>query len=1129
MNFYKESVCKPPGYLHKLLLIMKITAILLITAFLQLTYAAKAQRISLSKKKATLEQLFKEIRSQTGFGFFYDINDIKKARKIDLKVENETLENVLEICFENQPFTYLIKENTVIVKEIITPVVEGLNQQSLQRIIVRGMVTDEKGGPLSGVNIKLKGTTAGTITDQNGNYSFNVPNGAAILVFSFIGYATKEIKIDGKSTINVTLTEENANLTEVIVVGYGTQKKVSLTGAVTSINFDEKLTNRAMPNVSSALSGLAPGLAVTQSRGMAGNNSASLIIRGLGTVNDSNPLIVVDGMPDVDINRINMNDVETVSVLKDAASAAVYGSRGANGVILITTKSGKGKKATVNFSSSLALENPTKAYQFMADYPRALTLHQRAASVNVLPAIQNFKNGTIDQWMALGMVDPLRYPNTDWWDIFMQDGALQNNNISASGSNDVSNFFISAGLMDEQGLQINNSYKRYNARINYDYKVRKNINVGVKLNGNSSKYVYALDEGFTGGNDANAAGNDIRFAIAGITPYDPVTKRYGGVMAYGEDPQAYNPYTFYVNNLNTQNRQEANGNFYMDWTPLKGLTARVDYSLNYYNQFRWYANIPNQAYNFQLNTFGTRVYVGTNAGVGNFTNTGNKTMLNGRLNYETTIAKHHDLKALFVYSEEYWYNRSQSSERTDRLHPSLHEVDAALAGTQTAGGNSNTEGLRSYIGRLNYAGYDKYLLEANFRYDGSSKFLPGSQYGFFPSVAIGWRFTQEDFINTFTKGFLNSGKVRLSYGSLGNNSGVGRYEQLEVLDDRHYMIDGNIAKGFVYNQMVNTDLTWETSTVFNAGMDLAFLDSRLTAEIDYYNRLTTGMNRPSDLSILLTGAYTAPRKNIGNLRNKGIELNLGWKDKIGNFNYALNMNASYNATRLEKWNEFLGKGSTFLNMPYHFLYAYEDRGIAQTWQDVYNATPQNAAPGDILRKDLNGDGRIDANDKRAYSNTQQDRPTTNFALNGNVSWKGIDLAFLLQGSAGRKDFWINDYNSVNLSSARFASTWEHWENPWSLENRDGLWPRLNGNANREDTTFWLDDLSFLRFKNVQLGYSLPKRWLEKVGVSSLRFFASAENLATITSYRGLDPEKAGDKNDMYPLNRSYSFGINMGL
>jgi len=1003
-------------------------------------------------------------------------------------------------------------------------------QDSTQHRIINGRVTDVNQQPLPGVSVSLQGTSSGTVTNEGGYYTLRVTASKGTLIFSSMGFQKKEFPFSGQAKFNVVLESDQKALGEVVVVGYGTQKKVNLVGSVSVVKMDEKITSRALPNTSSALSGLAPGLAVTQSSGMAGNNAASLIIRGLGTVNNASPLVVVDGMPDVDINRINMNDIETISILKDATSAAVYGSRAANGVILITTKSGKGqKKTTINFSGGYSVEVPTRSYDFMADYARALTLHQRAAAVNTLREYYTFKDGTIDQWMAMSMVDPLRFPNTDWWEVIMRNGSLQNYNLSASGGTENSNFFISAGIMNEKGLQINNDYKRYNVRFNYDNKLRKNINAGLRFNGNWSKYTYALADGYTDDDASNTAGFDLQYAIAGITPYDPLTGYYGGVMAYNEDPQAYNPYTVYQNMLNRQNRQEANAMAYVDWEPVKGLTGRVDYTLNYYNQFRWNANIPNRSFNFQTGTFGSRVYVGENAGVGNYTNTGYKTMLNGRLNYQHSFGSNHEISLLGVYSEEFWYDRYQGTSRNDRLYPTLHEVDAALTDIQSTGGNSSTEGLRSYIGRVNYTAFGKYLFEADFRYDGSSRFLPGHQYGFFPSVALGWRFTEEGFINAFTKRILSSGKLRFSYGGLGNNSGVGRYEQQGTLAASNYMIDGTIVKGFVNQKMVNKDLSWESTKVLNIGLDLGFFDNRLTAELDYYNRLTTGMNRPSEMSILLTGAYNAPRKNIGNLRNQGVELNLLWSDKVGELKYGFGFNASYNTTTLEKWNEFLGRGWVFLDMPYHFLYTYEDAGIAQTWQDVYSHTPQGASPGDLIRKDLNGDGRIDGNDMKAYPNVQRDRPTTIAALNTSLSWKGIDLSFLITGATGRKDFWINNYNNINFGLQRYASSWNHWNNPWSVENRDGEWPRLGGSNNRVETSFWLDNLSYIRFKNIMLSYSFPKKWLERIGLAGFRIYGATENIATITSFRGLDPELTGNRSNAYPLNRSYAVGLNMSL
>ena len=1107
---------------------IRITAFFILLSLLQVSASVYSQQTNLILKleNTNIEQVFRKIEEQSKFYFLYRSDLLKEVPPVSIQVNDAKLEDILNKILVPNGFSYEIDDRVVVIKkdtEKATPV-------PVEQKAITGTVKDKTGEPVPGVSVVVKGTTIGTITDIDGVFRLNLPADAKTLMFSFVGMKSQEIPVGNSATFKIVMEEETVGVDEVVVVGYGTQKKVNLTGAVSAVKMDEKMISRPVANVSSGLQGLVPGLAISQNSGMAGKNDVSMIIRGMGTVNNAKPLVVVDGMPDVDINRLNMNDIESISVLKDATSSAVYGSRAANGVILITTKSGKGQKTRINVTSSYGVESPTKSYEFMADYPRALTLEQRLAAVNTLRSNYIFKDGTIDQWMAMGMIDPIRYPNTDWWNIIMRTGSVQNHNITASGSNDNSNFFISIGLLDEKGLQINNDYKRYNARFNYDYKVRKNMNVGAKFSGNWSKYTYALEDGFTDDNTTNTAGFDMQYAIAGILPYDPITGNYGGVMAYGEDVQAYNPYTLYVNSLNYQNRQEANVSGYWDWTPIKGLTARVDYAINYYNQFRYSANIPNTAFNFQTNSFGSRVYVGANAGIGNYTNTGYKTQLNGRVNYQTTIAKNHDVSAMFAYSEEYWYDRYQSGTRLDRLHPSLHELDAALQGTMTAGGNSSTEGLRSYIGRLNYTAFNKYIFEANFRYDGSSKFLPGSRYGFFPSASFGWRFTEENFLKQYTDSWLTNGKFRFSYGGLGNNSGVDRYEQQETLAEGHYMIGGVITKGLVNSKMVNTDLSWETSYVMNVGLDLGFLNNRFTTEIDYYDRLTTGMNRPSQMSLLLTGAYDAPRKNIGDLRNRGVEVNLNWKDRFKKIDYSVNFNASYNRTLLEKWNEFLSRGYTFLNMPYHFLYTYEDAGIAQTWEDVYNATPQGASPGDILRKDLNGDGKIDGNDKKAYPNIQRDRPTANFALNLNAAWKGFDISALFQGAAGRKDYWINIYNNVNFNASRYAATWDHWNNPWSVENRDGEWPRLAGSNNREETTFWLDDMSYIRLKNVQLGYTLKEKgWLKTAGIEDIRLYFSGENLTTLTKYRGLDPEKNSNASDAYPLVKTFSFGINIGI
>ena len=999
-----------------------------------------------------------------------------------------------------------------------------------QNIPVSGVVKDSNGEPLIGVTIQVRGTSIGTVTDIDGKFNLlNVPSNG-VLDVTYVGMNPQSIPVKG-SFIEIVMQEDTQSLEEVVVVGYGIQRKVNLTGSVAAVTIDEKISSRSVSNVSSGLQGLIPGLQVSQSTSMAGKDGASLMIRGLGTVNNAAPLVVVDGMPDVDINRINMADIESISVLKDAASASIYGSRAANGVILITTRTGKGvSKTQINFNASVSVERPTRSYEFMADYPRALTIHQYRAATGTLRQNYNFKDGTIDQWMALGMIDPLRYPNTDWFKTFMRDGSLQNYTVSATGGNDKSNFYISIGSLSNQGIQIHNDYDRYNTRFNYDYDISNYFKVGARFDGNWSEFTYSgYADGITNNDTSDSGGGDMQYAIAGILPYDPITGRYGGAMAYGEDVQAYNPYAYFNTRKPRQTEQEVNGSMYIDWKPFKGFTAHLDYALSYSNYFQKRADMPTgAAYNFQTNSDLGRNYVADNASVSDNNTTSYKTQLNGRLNYDTRIAENHNIRALFVYSEEYWHTRSTGASRNDRLHPSITEINGALTNVISNSGSSASEGLRSYIGRLNYDAYDKYLFEFNFRVDGSSKFAEGSQFGFFPSVALGWRFTEEEILAPYLNSWLANGKIRTSYGTTGNNSGVGRFEQLETLTAMNYMAS-DVVKGFVNRKMINKNLSWEESRVFNIGLDLGFFNNKMSTEIDYYNRLTSGMNRPSEMSMLLTGAYSAPRMNIGNMRNRGVELNLTWRDKLGDVKYSANLNGAYNRTVLEEWNEFLGRGWVFLNMPYHFLYTYESAGMAQTWQDIYNHTPQGLAPGDVLREDLNGDGIIDGKDRRAYPNIQRDRPTTNFGLTLTAEWKGFDINALFNGAAGRKDYWVTDFNNTSIADRRYASTWDHWTEPWSLENRNGAWPRLGSSTSRSDMAYYLYDLSYLRLKNVQIGYRVPQKLLSALHISNVRLYVSGENLFTLTNYPGLDPEKPRSGRDLYPINRSYSVVVNVGL
>ena len=1099
-------------------------------ALLHLAAPDIGAQITVKADGQTIISILKTIEKNSEYAFFYtnSLPGLKEVRSVD-KV-NAPVSEVLDALFSGTSITYSVNEKekqvtlTAVAPERKAQPESPYNASSGQRQKVRGVIIDDAGLPVIGAAITQSGTSKGTVSDIDGKWTLELaPADRTELVFTSLGYETIKRTVAPKEhVINIVMKTEALYLEDLVVVGYGSQKKVNLTGSVAAVTVDDSFGDRPVPNISTGLAGIVPGLAVAQASGEAGNNSAELLIRGMGTVNNASPLIVVDGMPDLTLDRINMEDVESISVLKDAAASAVYGARGANGVILITTKSGKNaQKTQVRFSTSYALSEPTNTFHFMTDYARAMHTQQRRLGVSSLLNDLQFKNGTVDEWLAMQMIDPVNYPNTDWWDIITRTGILQKTTISATGKTEHSNFYASAGIQDEQGQFLNNDHTRYNARFNYDYKVRHNMNVGVRFDGSWTK-------------TQSASTGDMWTSIAGIYPYDKETGRYGGTMAYGESiSEINNPLAMLESTITRKNRQEANASAYLDWTPVKGLTFKTSYIVHYYNAFSAYAPTPTgAAYDFQHDMETALVFVPETAGITNNVSTGWKTQFNAQADYNVEIARGHDLSAMLLYNEESNFSRNLSAGREERIHPSLSEINAALTNTQTTSGTSAASGLRSFVGRINYNALGRYLLEVNARYDGYSRFTRGHQWGLFPSVSAAWRFSEESwFKNNIPSRIFNHGKFRVSYGALGNNTGVDNYQQLNTLNSTKYWVDESVVSGLTSTKIINEDLTWEKTTIFNVGLDLGFFNNRLTFEGDFYNRLTTGMIQNSNASMMV-GGLTTPKKNMGSLVNRGVEFNLTWKNQRGDFNYLVNFNISYNASMLLSWNEYLDTGTIWLNMPYHFTYMYHDTGyINQTWMDTYTQVPQSKFPGDLLLVDVNGDGQVNRYDMVAYPQYNSDRPTTNYGFNFQCSWRGISLSMLWQGTYGRMANWRTSYNNFNFPTTGYAVTWDHYEKQWSYDNRDGEWPRAGGGqatANMETTSYWFDDLSYLRLKNLEISYSLPQRWLKWAGISGVKIFASGSNLLTFTKFRGLDPEKK-DLDDLYPLNRTYQFGLNIYL
>ena len=1080
-------------------------------------------QVNLNLKNATVKELFKEIEKQTSYRFSYRDIEINNKGGITISGQGKEVKEVLTNELAKQELSYTVSGNKIIVS---TAKKEAVSTKEKK---ITGKVIDTKGEPVIGATIMEKGTTNGTITDFDGNFTLNVSDNSMIEI-SYIGYQSLSVKANSNNLMAITLKEDSELLDEVVVVGYGTQKKVNLSGAVSMVNIDKKMTSRPITSTSSALNGLVPGLMVQQSSGMAGNDGATLRIRGLGTVNNSSPLIVVDGIPDVDLNRIDMNDIASISVLKDAASAAAYGSRAANGVVLITTRRGTEGKINVNYSGNFSIGKATNFYEFLDDYPRALLLHNQAATNGNSGTI--YKNGTIDEWMAKSMIDPILYPNTDWWDIIFQTPFTHNHNISANGGTENGKYYISIGILDQEGIMINNDYKKYSFRSNVDQKIGGKINVGLNASGQWSINNYPKDDGLLQYGEASSW--DLVKSPAGILPKHPQTGEYGGAMAYGEDILANNPLSVYEVNHNKKEIKDFNGQTYIEWLPLYYLKFKADYGLTYSNQFIKSWSMPTILQNFQTGNPGYET-VSKSAGIKDYTKENMKTLFNISATFEKEIFKSNNLRLQMIYSEEYWHERYQEGSRNDRFHQDLTEIDGAGLDIQSAKGSSSAEGLRSFMAKLNYDAYGKYMLQALIRWDASSKFSKGHRWGMFPSISAGWRFSEESFFKPL-KNIIDNAKLRISYGKVGNNSGVDRYYQKDTYESYPYTFgDNKIAEGYAPYKLIDPNFTWETTTMTNVGFDFDLLNNRLGIELDYYNKYTSNMIRPGEISTLLSG-LDAPDRNIGEMRNMGFESTLSWNDKINDLFYHVSINYSFNKNKLIKWNERLGRGEVFCGYPYEMVYTYKSAGLAQSWEQIENAPFQNdyLAPGDILIEDINGDGYISSEDQIAMPGIMRYIPKHDFSINIGAEWKGFDFSALFQGNAGRKNFWIDNFNQVNVFPSKYSFQKHHLDS-WTLYNRDSLLPRLttgsNGGYNQERSTFWLHSCNYLRLKNLQIGYTIPKYILSVIGVQNLRIYLSGENLFTITKWPGLDPEKLPKKGSEqpYPLIKTFSLGINISI
>ena len=1012
----------------------------------------------------------------------------------------------------------------------------------LQSSVVKGVVKDSNGEPLLGVNVLVKGTTIGAVTDIDGNFSFEAPAGCT-LVISYIGFESQEVKVKGNAPLNIILKEDSEALDEVVVIGYGTQKKVNLTGAVSAVT-GEEIAKRPVSNTSTMLQGQMPGLRITSDKGQPGNESVQMRVRGQGTYSSagSNPLVLINGV-EGDLATLDPNIIESVSVLKDAASASIYGSRAANGVILITTKNGSEMKerVSVRYNGNFAVHNPTTLLDLIWDSPTYMKYFNMAKENSGSPITERYTQEMIDAYT--NPTDPQKYPSFNWLDYMFDPAFVQQHNVNVSGTIGKTSYNASLSMVNQPGTMKGQEYQRYNASLDLTSQVNDWVKIGMYFTGSRS-YRQETRQGDT---DAYLS------TISQAPTYMPWLPDDGsGIKRYTSKA-----YTFESNNKNmvaiaeTENfkkyvNTDANVQAWAEIKPFKGLTWYTKGAIRYKAQhYKDWGAIPTPIYfyhdgtqNGTLNTNGTGLT--SNMEYSTYVN------LYTYLKYDWLSSnKDHSLSVMAGYSlESYRYDVLQGY-RQDYDFP-LHELNAGNSSVQTNSGSSQEWGLVSGFFRLNYGFKDRYLVELNARYDGSSRIASQSRWGVFPSFSLGWRVTEEEWMKDFQWDWLNSLKLRGSWGLLGNqNIDLYSYYALVSTGKDYGFNNTDLSSGVAQTAISNQNLKWETTAIGDFGADLTLFNG-FNVTFDWYKKRTYDILRKAQGNALL--GLDAPYINDGEMVNKGIEVSLGYNGYVRDgFFEGLSYNANVYFDRSR--NTLTKYGADYITnglicsegLPYESFYGYKAIGIFKDDDEVRNSPKQfndNTQAGDIKYADISGpdgvpDNVVDEYDRTVIGNRF---PNFEYSVSLGASWKGFDLSLLGQGVSG-VDHYASGWGLRPFYQGTPISQ-DYIDNMWTEEHTNAKYPRLyfadmGGTKNQRESTYWLYDGSYFRLKNLTFGYTLPKALTQKAKIQRLRVYFSGDNLLTFTKFpQGGDPERnynstKGTRLVYYPQNRIISFGINL--
>lgn len=969
--------------------------------------------------------------------------------------------------------------------------------------LIKGRISDSLNNPLQGVTVEAKGENQFVVTDAKGFFTVSVKSlTTSVLAFSFVGYQAKEKAVAGNRFLNVVLSLSSTTLTDVVVVGYGRQRRINLTGSVSSVNGDQ-IANRPVTNISTALQGLLPGVAVIQQSGQPGRDNGIIRVRGVGTMNDAAPMVVVDGLVS-SMEDLNPNDIESISVLKDASAGAIYGSRAANGVILITTKRGKTGAPKVSYNMYVGMQKLTNMPEYLNSYDYAKLLNEGLKNEGK-PArysdaeLEKFRTGS----------DPINYPNTDWIGLLYKgSGMQQSHNLSLAGGNDASRYLLSLGYLDQKGLIKNTNSNRYNVRFNLDSKVSQLFSIGVtsalsRQNINDPAGV------------ATRAGIGELIRQANRIPPTFLNKYPNGTWARHIDG---NPIAWAEEGgLRSDIVSHVLGDVFGELHLTKGLKLRGSAGIDY--------NMVDRSTQLKDITYGDGSYQGPNS-LTDLIGRSTRIILQSLLTYNKSIGSH-NINILLGTSRESFRYDEDNAYRQNFPNNSLTELNAGATLGMTNGGYSYETKLGSYFGRLNYDYKGKYLFEGTMRYDGSSKFAESKRWGLFPSFSAGWRISEESFMKEVS--FINDLKLRGSYGSVGNNS-TGDYQYIpKIALGQTYPFGGAITSGAAQLSASNPNLRWEKSTTFDLGLDIAFFKNRLSFTADYYDRYTDDIL----ISVPVSSIYglPAPTVNAGAMRNKGWEFLVGHKGRAGDFSYNTSFNIGLNKNKVEKYaNPVKGWRIQSEGYAWNAFYGYEYIGKYQTDEQVQKAPKIPGAPvqkGDLMFKDQNNDGKIDGNDRIVLGS---DVPGVTYGVNLGLKYKNFDLSAFGQGAS---DVYLVLNNEIEFPFLNGAKAQTRHLDRWTPATPNGKFPltHVNQTYNFDNiSSFNTVNSSYFRVKNLQFGYTVPVGILNNLHISNIRVYVGAQNLFTVTKLdKGFDPESQVDAQYRYPNVKIYTAGFNVNF